>query len=365
MNNRKNSSFRRTIVNDFINKDFWKSSKQDWSETQAYYLTELQKEQLEKMGKIKKYIYIVYWILRDMFLKLSPHRRITLIVSILLLFHYQHLAQTGDEDGALFLIVSVFGILFVLMLELKDKLVAQDELNAGRTVQMAMMPDKLKETDHWQVWMISKPALDVGGDIIDFNEMDNGRFGVSLGDISGKGLGAALLMVKLQSTIRALSDYNTDLSLLAQKINKIYHRDKPKGSFASLIYTEPQSSGAIKYFNAGHLPPILFKKGRVIQTRNGSPALGILKSVAFKTEECKLEADDYFIMFSDGITEAMDKENNLFGVDQLISIINKHHSKHIQDLADSILNGVIKHLGDSKPNDDISLVVLKYIYKSK
>lgn len=360
MDNQKNTSFRKTIANDFLNKDFWKSSKKDWTDTQEYYLSNKQKEQLSQMGQARKYIYIVYWLLRDMFLKLSANRRVMLIISILLLFHYQHLAQSGEEDGAFFLIMSIFGLLFVLMLELKDKLVAQDELSAGRAVQMAMMPDRYKETDHWQVWMISRPALDVGGDIVDYYEMDDNRIGVSLGDISGKGLGAALLMVKLQATIRALADNNRDLSELARKINKTYHKDKPKGSFASLVYTELNNNGTIEYFNAGHLPPILYKKGNIVTAKPNSPALGILKTAKFSTQSCKLEVGDYFIIFSDGITEAMNNSKEEYGMERLENAIKEYGNNSIEELAYAILNSVMLHFKENKPNDDISLVILKY-----
>ncbi len=360
MKKQQKTSFRHTIINDFFEKDFWKTSKKDWTDTQDYYLSDTQKEQISQMGDIRKYFYIVYWIIRDMFLKLSANRRVMLVLSVISLLHYQHLAQNGEEDGAVFLILSTIGLLFVLMLELKDKLLAQDELNAGRAVQMAMMPKRLVETKNWQVWMFSRPALDVGGDIIDYHEMDDNRIGVSLGDISGKGLGAALLMVKLQATVRALADNNSDLSVLAQKVNKIYHKDKPKGSFASLVYAEPKEDGTIKYFNAGHLPPILYQDGIIKHTKSGSPALGILPSAKFRTEVCNLNLGDFFIMFSDGITEAMNKDGELYGLKRLENTIEKYKDGNIEELAQEILNDVMLYFKENTPNDDISLVIIKY-----
>ncbi len=223
----------------FFKMIFGKLQKKNGLRLRKYYLNDSQKEDLQNMGKLKKSIYVVFWLLRDLFLKLPQNRRIILLLSVLILFHYQHLVSSGEE-GSIFLIISITGLIFVLMLELKDKLLAQDELHAGRTVQMAMMPELLKNTDNWEIWMFSRPALEVGGDIIDYQEIDNSRIGITLGDISGKGLGAALLMVKLQATIRALADNNPDLSTLAQKVNKIYYRDKPKGSFASLVMQNPE-----------------------------------------------------------------------------------------------------------------------------
>ncbi len=359
MNNNKQDSFRKVIHNDFLQNDFWKTSKKEWTETQEYYLNDAQKEELQNMGKLKKFIYVVFWLLRDLFLKLPQNRRIILLLSVLILFHYQHLVSSGEE-GSIFLIVSITGLIFVLMLELKDKLLAQDELHAGRAVQMAMMPELLKNTDNWEIWMFSRPALEVGGDIIDYQEIDNNRLGITLGDISGKGLGAALLMVKLQATIRALADNNPDLSTLAQKVNKIYYRDKPKGSFASLVYAEPQKNGTINYFNAGHMHPICIHNGDLITRDSRSPALGLLKSAVFKVDNFQLSPGDYFIIFSDGVTEAMNDNDDLYGILRLNNIIKLASKENIEALAKAIMDDVVRFLGDNKQNDDLSLVIIKY-----
>src|SRR5512138_3275825 len=92
----------------------------------------------------------------------------------------------------------------VLMLELKDKLLARSELEAGRTVQLALMPDRPPVVPGWDIWLYSRSANDVGGDLVDYLQIDPQRLGVMLGDVAGKGLPAALLMAKLQATLRAL-----------------------------------------------------------------------------------------------------------------------------------------------------------------
>jgi serine phosphatase RsbU (regulator of sigma subunit) len=354
-------SIRKTIVSDFLEHDFWKNSKQDWSDSQEYYLNDSQKEKIKNMSKARGVFYIVYWLLRDMFLKLSANRRIVLVVSLVMFFHYQHLIKSGEDDAAIVLIAAIAGLIFLLMLELKDKMLAQDELHAGRAVQFAMMPDTIKQINHWNIWMLSRPAKEVGGDIIDYQEIDETRRAISLGDISGKGLAAALLMVKLQATIRALADNNTDLAVLAQKINKIYYRDKPKGSFASLVYAEPDDSGHISFFNAGHLPPMYVSNNEVNFAQSKSPALGILKSVNFQVNECKLNIGDYFIIYSDGLTEAMNNTKELYGIDRLQECINNSKKSSIEELAEAILSDIMLFLGENKPNDDMSLVIMQYI----
>jgi len=116
-------------------------------------------------------------------------------------------------------------LLVILLLELKDKLVATDELAVGRAVQIAMLPRDNPVVSGWEIWLYTHPANEVGGDLVDYIKMDSDRWGIAIGDVAGKGLGAAMLMSKLQATLRALAPGFQELSDLGSEVNRIIYRD--------------------------------------------------------------------------------------------------------------------------------------------
>ncbi|MDZ7767285.1 MAG: PP2C family protein-serine/threonine phosphatase [Melioribacteraceae bacterium] len=198
---------------------------------------------------------------------MTPVRRLMFVLGIILIilsnveFQTAGSVSTGSSNSH---VLGGFILVFVLMLELKDKLLAKDELEAGHKVQLALMPDENPKIDGWNVWLFTKSANDVGGDLIDYIEFDKEEYGISIGDVAGKGLSAALIMAKLQATIRALASREISLTELISKINKIFHRDSLKSIFASLIYIHVKSNhDQLRLVNAGHMPPVIIKENEI------------------------------------------------------------------------------------------------------
>lgn len=177
----------------------------DFADIKEFYLEEEQKNRLEKMRPVFRGFYICGWLLKGLFFKLTPIRRLLFFIGALAVFLQNSNISLGPiqftfsfgEFGGIVLI-------FVLMLELKDKMLARDELAEGRAIQTRLLPDPSPKISGWDVWLYSQPANDVGGDLIDCIRLNDHHHILVLGDVSGKGLPAALLMVKLQATIRAL-----------------------------------------------------------------------------------------------------------------------------------------------------------------
>jgi serine phosphatase RsbU (regulator of sigma subunit) len=120
---------------------------------------------------------------------------------------------------------------------LKDKLLAHGELESGRAVQRAMIPEQAPLVPGWNLWLFTRSANEVGGDLVDFLRMNGDRFGIAIGDVAGKGLGAALFMVKIQATLRALTPDHDSLTDLASKLNRICPRWNAT-KFASLLSSD-------------------------------------------------------------------------------------------------------------------------------
>jgi phosphoserine phosphatase RsbU/P len=206
--------FRRTINRTFV-------------ELQDFYLDADARERLPAMGKVRRAIYLVTRLLKSLFFKLTPARRILFALSVVLMLQATSVERHGETThiSIHFPFLGIVTLLLILMLELKDKLVARSELEAGRSVQRALMPDQSPKVPGWDVWLFTRSANDVGGDLVDYMPVDNQRFGIALGDVAGKGLPAALLMAKLQATLRALAVEETSLVTLGQKTNRILCRD--------------------------------------------------------------------------------------------------------------------------------------------
>jgi len=357
----KENILRRTIVNDFRSGDIGGSLRRDFKELYAFYIDGETQERMKKYPRIKQFIFVSWYLLKSLLLKLNSARRVLLVVSIVLFVAGNISIGEGEfhiDINGVFL--SYLLLLLVLMLELKDKLLAHDELRIGRTVQKALLPEENPTISGWSIWLFTRPANDVGGDLVDYINLDGSRLGVALGDVAGKGLGAALLMSKLQSTIRAIAPDYKSLSDLGERINLIFCRDSLPNKFATLIYFEvAQNSGSVRLLNAGHLPPLVLHGSSVQPLKHGAPALGLMKTSKFEELVINLDPGDTIVTYSDGVTEARNGNNEFFGDERLISIVGKSAGQSPERIGERILNEVDAFVGESPRSDDLSLVIAK------
>ncbi len=361
-NKKNNPKFWKTIKDDWNETPVKRTLKQDFRELRDFYISSEQKKRMDNMGKIKRWFFILFWLLKGMFFKLTPMRRILLLVSFILIMssggatvNSKGEVQSGRNPIIGFLVIS-----FVLMLELKDKLLARDELKEGRAVQISLLPDESPEIPGWDIWLYSKPANDVGGDFVDFMKINKDRCSLSLGDVAGKGLGAALLMAKLQATLRAIAPDLKSLAEIGNKINSIFYRDSLRNKFASLVYVEcHENGGTLQFVNAGHFPPILIKGNNIEETAKGAPALGMMKDTKYTEEKVKLERGNIFFIYSDGLTEANNEDGEFFGDDRLYELLKKFSDKSSREMGKSILNSVNVFCGDAISHDDLSMIIIK------
>lgn len=359
------SGDKRAVVGDLNLEDIKLTIRRDFKEVKEFFLEEERIRRLEGMGKFKRTIFLALWLFKELFLRLTLVRRLLLILAMVLLF--VNVSATIGIGGRASIqvnsIIKIMGglvLLFILMMELKDKLLARDELVAGRSVQLALMPETSPDIPGWDVWLYSRPANDVGGDLIDYIQVDSSRFGLALGDVAGKGLPAALFMAKLQATLRALVTESDSLAKLGTRLNEIFHRDGISRSFASLVYLELQpDSGRILLLNAGHPPPLVLKKGRVQSTDKGDMALGILPHARYASRHIDLQKGDILVVYSDGVTEAQDEADEFFGTDRFFQLLPGQKSVSARELGAKILAAVDSFIGEARFHDDLSLMILK------
>lgn len=365
MNTNQNSKnpdpkLRHTIREDFRKIDLRKDIHREYKNLSAFYLDSEKRKRLQSLPFIKRWFFKIGWLFRSMFLHLTPIRRILVLVGMFLLFTGRSITI---DHNSITMNESLFGgilILFVLFLELKDKLLAKHELEAGRKVQQALMPAQNPEFPGWTLWLFTKPANEVGGDLVDYLRVDDNKAALTMGDIAGKGLQAALLTSKLQSTVRALASDDLSLPELGKKINKIFHRDSLPNLFASMLFIEINSdSDNVEFINAGHFPPLIVKDKNIKELERGTAALGIIPDINFSTKTIQLKEDEIFIAYSDGVFEARNDNGEFFGMERFYELIRNYSNQSPSEMGKSIINRIEQFIGNSTTADDISLIIMK------
>jgi hypothetical protein len=363
-NNPAEPRLAETLIQDIRHGDLVRTVRRDYNELKEFYLDKERKARLQSMGRIKRGFWMAWWLLKSLFFKLTPVRRILLVISFFIILQSGTIGYEGEtvqirnDTSTIGFVV----LLFILMLELKDKLMAQSELEVGRSVQRALMPKQSPRVPGWELWLFTRPANEVGGDWVDLLEIDKNRFGVTLGDVAGKGLKAALLMVKLQATIRALATDFSSLAELGTKLNAILRRDGLPDSFASLVYLELQSdSGTVRLLNAGHMPPIILRGNNIQEIPYGTVALGVLPEANFIEQRTELQNGDVLLVYSDGLTEAQNETGDFFGEQRLMAFLRALVGLSAQKIGERMVAEVNHFVGEARVHDDLSLIALKRV----
>jgi sigma-B regulation protein RsbU (phosphoserine phosphatase) len=362
MTNQQEPRLHKKLYEDIQRGDFRRTIARDYRDLKQFMITEERQARLAKMGRFKKMIYILWWLFQGLLLRLTPARRILLAIAIALLFFQDNMnfGSSSVHVSFNFNILSMSIVFFILMLELKDKLLAREELQAGRAVQQALMPPRSPEVAGWHLWLFTRSANEVGGDLVDFVRISDKRFGIAVGDVAGKGLKAALMTAKLQSTLRALVTEFTSLGKLTMKLNQIFCRDSLPNLFASMLYLEiAPSSGHIRLVNAGHLPPLILRGTEIEKMDKGGMALGLLASSTFVEKSITLRSSDALLVYSDGLTEAQNEAGDFFGEQRLLDLLRRLAPQSTGRVGDGILAELDRFVGEARAADDVSIALLR------
>jgi phosphoserine phosphatase RsbU/P len=238
----------------------------------------------------------------------------------------------------------------------KQRLVKDMEF--ARTIQESFLPQKAPEVQRYQFSAHYTPALEVGGDFYDFIHLDENLTGIVIGDVSGKGVSAALYMAKMGSDMRTLAFTEQSPVEALAKLNDLLAERSRRGMFATLLYIELDSrSGKLTISNAGHLPPIIKKADGSLMTlaKAGGAPLGMLPGMKFSQETAKLERGETVILYTDGIVEAMNAKEELYGYARFEALLRKSPADPGM-LKTAIIEDVNRFTGLSPQHDDMTLV---------
>jgi phosphoserine phosphatase RsbU/P len=264
-------------------------------------------------------------------------------------------------DGTFALIVSFILLNLLVLLEVADRLSLKGELEVAREIQLAMLPRGTYRAGDVEICGVTRPANTVGGDFYDVLPLPDGRLVLTLGDVSGKGSPAALLMALLLAVLRTLADEGLTPPALVERLNIQISRHSPASRFITLffgVYTP--ATGALTYVNAGQNPPLLRRRdGRYQRLGATGVALGMFEGSTFDAVDTRVEPGELLVLYSDGITEAEDPQGIPFEEAGLEQVLERELAAAPADIGTRVLEAVETHARNSRFNDDLTLLVLK------
>ncbi|HEU4511231.1 MAG TPA: SpoIIE family protein phosphatase [Pyrinomonadaceae bacterium] len=235
------------------------------------------------------------------------------------------------------------------------------ELALASEIQQRFQPAAPPHVDGYELQGISFPCYEIGGDYYDFIEREDGRLVIALGDVSGKGTAAALLMSSLHAAIHAQSASHDSLVATVSAVNRYLADNIPANRFVTLFYAElDPESGALSFLNAGHNPPlIVHSAGTVEQLASGGLPLGIKRDAEYREGRTQLQHGDVLVIYSDGVTEAVSPTGEEFGATRLYEVVSRNIEGSAAGIRDRIESSLTKFAQGTSAADDITLVIVK------
>jgi phosphoserine phosphatase RsbU/P len=277
-------------------------------------------------------------------------------------------ARFKDPDGNIFSLVSFDEVTKHIESQRRatvEKLEAErrsaQELEIAKQVQARLFPQSMPALKSLEFAGVCLPARHVGGDYYDFLQLGQDRIGLIVGDISGKGIAAALLMANLQANLRSLCAIAVDQpQRLLCSVNQLFCDNTADAAFATLFFAEyDDSTRRLRYANCGHLPPLLLRAdGSLERLRATATILGAFKDWDCALGECQISAGDTLVLYTDGITESFNPGGEEFGEGRLVNCLERHRARSSQNLLSAIVDEV-REFSPHEQHDDITLIIAK------
>lgn len=235
------------------------------------------------------------------------------------------------------------------------------ELQLAMEIQQRFQPTGAPHVPGYEFQGISFPCYEIGGDYYDFIQRDDGRLVIALGDVSGKGTAAALLMSSLHAAIHAQTGSHDTIVETISAVNRYLAENIPPNRFVTLFYAElDPESGALSFLNAGHNPPlIVHAAGTVEQLASGGLPLGIRANADYREGRTHMQLGDVLVIYSDGVTEAASPTGEEFGPTRLYEVVSRNVDASAAGIRDRIESALTKFSQGTKAADDITLVIVK------
>jgi sigma-B regulation protein RsbU (phosphoserine phosphatase) len=238
---------------------------------------------------------------------------------------------------------------------------ANREMEIAREVQERLFPQEMPLLPGAQVAGFCRPALGVGGDYYDVIDLGEGRVGLAVGDVSGKGISAALLMASLRASLRGVTlDGPRDFAKLMHKVNRLVYEASASNRYATFFFASyDPATRTLECVNAGHNPPVVLRGDEAIRLEAGGPVVGLLPFAPYTEQAMVLEPGDVLLLYTDGISEAMTKEDEEWGEERMIVAARAALHRPASEVLDTIFAAADAFTAGAPQHDDMTLLVLK------
>ena len=236
----------------------------------------------------------------------------------------------------------------------------EQEINIARDIQQALLPRNFPDTPNFTVTGVNFPCLSVGGDYFDVFQLSDGRTAFVIADVSGKGLGAAIVTTMLQGALSGMT-LGTDPALVFNHVNQFLCNHTEVGRYATVFFGLLDKDGHLEFINAGHPSPFLIRHGAADEAfTEGSFPVGLVPEAQYAAACLKLEPGDTLVLFTDGVTEAMDPDEQLFGVPRLKQVLTGQLECPLEQLQKCVLEAVENFTRGARQADDLTLLIVRY-----
>lgn len=287
------------------------------------------------------------------------------LIGVLTVYNKREGKKFTEDDQRLLAIIAAQSAQVIenarLYEEEKALFVMQEEVKLAAKIQLDLLPKESPRIDGYDIGGKSIPAQLVGGDYYDYIRVDDTKMGICLGDVSGKGLPASILMANLQATLRGQTISCASPRICLNNSNRLlFHCTDPE-KFATLFCgVLDMERHILKFSNAGHEPPLLFSGGNPVQRlKIGGLVLGIVENFEFDEGMVELNPGDLLTIYSDGVVDAVNIYDEAYGEKRLLDLIAAHRNAPVDTLIDNIIESVKAHAGDAPQIDDITIVIVK------
>jgi len=300
--------------------------------------------------------------------KLSPARRLVFVVALIfLLLGLTRDLEVAINQGKVQILIdfspfwftwSFLALVYLLALELVDRIRVRDELEVARELQAALLPQEMPVVPGWSFAHSYRTANEVGGDYYDLMPLPDGRVALVVGDASGHGMAAGLVMAIANATLKTALDLDPAPERVAALLNRAIYRIGNKRTFMSIFYgvLDP-ATGSLSFVSAGHPFPFVRRQdGRIEELGCGGLPLGMRENLPLETGTAELQPGDLLVLYTDGLAEAVDAFGRSFSYEGIAELLREDGAPW--SIHDRILASFDRHIGDEPLRDDLTLLVM-------
>ena len=339
--------------------DLWSQFVADARASYGFYGREVDWEEIQKLPRWRRPLHVAKEFFWALLLKMSPARRVLLLIAFVMLVMPATKSQMNFE------VIAVLLLLLLLSLELADKVTMKRDLEIAREIQSWLVPSQAPEVAGADIAFATRPQNSVAGDYYDafYPDPDNHeKLMLVVADVAGKSVPAALLMATLQASLRTVAIENAPLAELVARLNRYacaHSLDGRRFTTAVLGEYNPVTR-RLTYVNAGHNAPILRRtNGDLLQLDVGGLPLGIESSVVYQTAELELQPGDALIFFTDGVVEAFNETGEEFGNERWNGAIRSLPNWRAEQTLQHLMKKVDEFVGATRQSDDITCLVFR------